>query len=513
MRALVGGLVHESSTFATALTGPTTLADFAVHAGADLVDEFTGTNTCVGGFLAGCAAAGVTVVPTRHARAEPGATVEETAYRHLADALLASLRTDCELVLLDLHGAGVVGATASLEADLLRSVRAVVGPGPVVAVVLDLHGNLPPEVGELADVVVGFQEYPHTDMAERARRATAVAVATARGRVRPQTRQLRLPMVLPPSPTDEGPARELRELARAAEREPGVLACTVFHGFPYADTPQAGTSLVTVVDGDPDRADRVNERLAGWLWRHREAFRPDQLLPADAVARASTDTPVVLGDAADNPGGGATGDGTDLLRAILDAGVRACFATLHDPEAVNAAVAAGTGATVRLRLGGRHGTVSGPPLPVTARVDAVSDGRVVQRSVRQGKTVEFGRCVRLAVGAVDLVVASNRVQVFDPEILLLHDIDPANYPLVAVKSAYHFRSGFRYLGRPTSAVDGPGLTGRRIERLTPRTTSARLWPMDPYATWPAAVGEPTGRVPHGLTHRRKPPTHQIGGGL
>jgi microcystin degradation protein MlrC len=490
MRAIVAGIAHESSTFATAVTGATTLADFAVHTGTDLVDEFIGSNTCVGGYLAACAEAGVAVLPGLHARAEPAGAVAYPAYIALRERLLATLRTDCELILLDLHGAGVLGAEDSLELDLLRAVRAAVGPSPVLAVTVDLHANLPPELCQLVDVLVGFHEYPHTDMAERARRAAGIAVATARGQVRPRLRLRRLPMVLPPSPTDGGPAARLRDLARDAEREPGVLACTVLHGFPYADTPQAATSVLTVVDGDDTRGDTVNDRLAGWLRTHREEFRPEPLSCTDAVS-AGTGGQVIIGDAADNPGGGGSGDGTYLLHAIVDAGVPACFATLFDPAAVARAADAGTGATVELALGGRHGVFSGRPLHVRARVDGVADGRVVQQRVRRGKPVDFGRCVRLGIGPLDLVVASRRVQVFDPQILLRLGIEPERYPVVAVKSAYHFRAGFAALGARSLAADAPGLTSRLIDELTPRGPSAARWPMNPSPVdWMEHTDEP-----------------------
>lgn len=489
MRAAVAGLVHESSTFATAVTGGTTLADFAVHTGTELMVEFTGTATCVGGYLAACADAGVEVVPAFHARAEPAGAVDRTAYERLRERLLATLPPGIPVVLLDLHGAGVIDNGGSLEVPLLHATRNAVGPEVVLAVTLDLHANVPPDLLSHADIVVGLHEYPHVDMAQRARRAAEAAFAAARGRVRPHTRQFRLPMVLPPSPTDAGPARELRDLARAAEQRPGVLACTVFHGFPYADTPQAGTSVITVTDGDDQLAAAVNEDVAGWVWRHRDRFRPVETSPDHAVAHArrGATRPVVVGDAADNPGGGGSGDGTYLLGAILAAGVRACFATLHDPAAVGRAARAGLGATVDLALGGRHGAASGPPLAVRGRVEAITDGHLIQQSVRRGKAVDFGQCVRLRVGAADLVVASNRVQVFDPQVFALHGIDPADYPLVAVKSAYHFRAGFRHLAGTLLTVDGPGLTSRRVDLMTPRRATAHLWPMAPSAPDRSAV--------------------------
>lgn len=184
MRALVGGIVHESSTVMVPVTGPTRSTDFDVHTGGEVVAEFAGTNTMVGGYLAACGRLGITPVAALHARAEPGAAVDPAAYTDLERRFvrLARAAAPVDLVLLDLHGAGALVSGESLDLALLRRVRALVGPGVPVAVTLDLHANLPAEVAELADVVVGVQEYPHTDMAVRAERAAgAAAAAQARG--------------------------------------------------------------------------------------------------------------------------------------------------------------------------------------------------------------------------------------------------------------------------------------------------------------------------------------------
>ncbi|PPK64837.1 M81 family metallopeptidase [Actinokineospora auranticolor] len=487
-RALIAGLVHESSTFMVEVMGPTTADDFTVHAGSDLVAAFADTNTVVGGYLAACARHRAAGVPALHARAEPGAALAQDAVSVLLERLLdrASRVGAVDVVLLDLHGAGATAAGESVDLVVLRAVRAMVGTGVPIAATLDLHGNVGDEVAAIADVVVGYQEYPHTDMAARAERAADIAFAQRAGRARPVTAVLRLPMLIPPSTTASGAAADARDLARAAEAESGVLACTVFHGFPYADTPQTAVSVATVVDGDRAHADRVNRRLADWLWAHRADFTvptraPEEVVPA---ALSAPTFPVVIGDGTDNPGCGAPGDGTYLLRALLDHDARACFATIHDPAAVSAAIAAGVGARVPVALGGRHGWASGPPVEAEALVRSITDGRVVQQAMRRGKALDFGRCARLRVGTVDVVVATRRSQVFDPEILLLHGIDPARYDLVAVKSVTHFRAGFAAVAADLVVADAPGPLSRDITALPRTGPTAARWPVDPGTRFP-----------------------------
>jgi microcystin degradation protein MlrC len=276
-----------------------------------------------------------------------------------------------------------------------------------------------------------------------------------------------------------------------------VLAGTVFHGDPDADTPQSAASVVTVADGSPAVADEVNRRIAAWLWDSRERFRIDTRTPAEAVAEALTlpDRPVVIGDGTDNPGCGATGDSTYLLQALIDSGANACFAALHDPAAVAAATAAGVGSTVDLTIGGQHGWASGPPIQCTATVRSITDGVVVHQAMRRGKTLRFGPGVRLRLATVDVVVTSRRSQVFDPEILLLHGIMPQRYDIVAVKSVIHFQAGFAGIGGHMLVADAPGPLSRRIDTLPRTGPTAARWPMNPLAAPGDPARDEQGRQP------------------
>lgn len=56
--------------------------------------------------------------------------------------------------------------------------------------------------------------------------------------------------------TDDEPMRALIQLAREIETRPGILAATIFGGFPMADIPEAGISAVVVADGDQAAAQR-----------------------------------------------------------------------------------------------------------------------------------------------------------------------------------------------------------------------------------------------------------------
>ena len=78
--------------------------------------------------------------------------------------------------------------------------------------------------------------------------------------------------------------------------------------------------------------------------------------------------PVVVADVWDNPGGGVAGDGTLILRRMIERGIDDfAVATIWDPVAVTFCLAAGEGAHIQLRFGGKAGPDGGAPIDAKSR--------------------------------------------------------------------------------------------------------------------------------------------------
>ncbi|MBZ0237271.1 MAG: M81 family metallopeptidase, partial [Deltaproteobacteria bacterium] len=90
-----------------------------------------------------------------------------------------------DVVLLFMHGAMVADGYDDCEGDTLARVRAIVGPDAVIGIELDLHCHLTELMRTSADVIVTFKEYPHVDVADRARELYPLCVAARRGEIRP----------------------------------------------------------------------------------------------------------------------------------------------------------------------------------------------------------------------------------------------------------------------------------------------------------------------------------------
>jgi microcystin degradation protein MlrC len=442
--------------------------------------------------IGAAAGAGLALAPSVAASASPAGRVTRDIFGHVKDRMLADLRRGGPFagVLLDLHGAMVPEGMDDGEGDLIAAVRKEVGPEIPIAVTLDFHTNLSEAMVRGADLLHGYKTYPHVDMAERGVEATERLLDLIAGRIRP-TAAFRKPPILPPlgsQGTARGPMRRLYDLAAEMERDARVVSVSIFAGFPHADIPDAGLGVYVVTDGVPALAESLAEELARTAWTHRHEFVHRGLPVKDAVARglAADGRPIVLADMADNTGGGAAGDGTEVLRELLRVGARsAVVACLWDPAAVQECVRAGVGNRVTLSVGGKVDDRHGAPITVTGTVRTLSDGRFVHKGpMMRGLPGRLGPTAVLEVDGVKVILISLRWQTLDPEMLRFVGIEPVEEKIVVVKSTIHYRAAFEPIAREIVEVDAPGLSSSNLARFDFERIRRPIFPLDPDASYP-----------------------------
>jgi microcystin degradation protein MlrC len=485
LRVALASFQHETHSFAPHRTR---LCDFEIAAGAELPRRARGTRTALGGFVDGIEALGAELVPLVAAGATPSGVSEAAAWHALRDRLEGALLRagPVDALALALHGAAIAEGADDVEAELCQRLRDLVGPGVPIVATFDLHGNVAQATADALSLALPCRTYPHVDTRERALEACSFLPDLVARRIAPVTRVERLPLLVPATTTLSGVGAEVS--ARCAEERgrAGVLACDFFHGFPYGDVPCAGASVVVTTDGGRALAREAARRVARFVWERREEFRARTLGCAEAVARALAlpGRPIVIAETSDNPGGGAPGDGTHLLRALVAAGARdACFGAIADPAVARAAHAAGVGALLDVELGGKTDSLHGSPLRARAEVVALSDGRFAPRAMLGGVALDLGPSARLRIGAVDVLVTSRRQQVFDDELFRVHGIEVREKKIVALKSSHHFRAGFGAVAAEILTADPPGLTTLRLDAFERTRTPRPIWPLDPAAHW------------------------------
>jgi microcystin degradation protein MlrC len=433
---------------------------------------------------------GWTLVEGMMAFAEPAGITTREAWDSLREELLADLRAamPVDLVLLGLHGAMVAEGCDDCEGELLRLVRSIVGPAVVVGALLDPHNHLSEAMVRHADVLVESKEYPHIDFLERTVELIDLCVATARGEIRPQAAVADTAMALVVHTTRE-PGRGFVARMQALEGRDGVLSVSLTHGFAWGDVPDMGTKVLVYTDARQDaggaRGRAIAQQLVDELRSLREHFCPstlgldvDEALDA-AIANpgpAAGRGPVVLADMSDNPGGGAAGDATFILRRVLERGLAGvAMGPLWDPLAARFAFEAGVGARLSLRIGGKVSPMSGDPVDADCRVLALK--RNMAMTGLGGESVPLGDCALVETAGVKIVLATMRTQAYGTDLFTGLGVELAQERIVVVKSSQHFHAAYAPIASKVVYVDAPGSVSARLDALPYRKIRRPKWPL------------------------------------
>ena len=492
MRLFLAMMSHETNTFSNISTDRRQFETRGLHYGGEIIEAFRGTGTCLSGMIDAATRRGATLIPSVAAAASPAGRVTRDIYGHVKERMLRDLKAagTVDGVLLDLHGAMVTEGHDDGEGDLISAVRQVVGPSVPIAVSLDFHGNISDTMVREADLLHGYKTYPHVDMGERGVEATERLLDVIGKRLRP-TAALRKPPLLPPlgnQGTARGPMHRLYAMAEEMEKDPKVISISIFAGFPHADIPEAGFGVYVVTDNDQALADRLADQIADTAWAHRHEFMHSGLPVREAVARAfaAEGQPIVLADMADNTGGGAAGDGTEVLRELVRVGARSTIvACIWDPQAVARCVEAGVGGSVTLEVGGKVDQRHGPPLRVTGLVRTLFDGRFVHKGpMARGLPGRLGTTAVLDVNDIKVILISYRWQTLDPEMIRFVGLDPLDHKILVVKSTIHYRAAFEPIAHEIIEVDAPGLSSSNLGRFDFRRIRRPIFPLDPDTRYP-----------------------------
>jgi len=428
------------------------------------------------GFLDACDRSGIETVPTCAAWAIPHGVVERSAYDTLKQEFLTRIgQADAiDGVYLCLHGSMIVDGLDDPEGDLLEAVRGLIGAKPLVAS-LDFHGNVTGRIAKHADILVGYNSFPHTNLFEVGQKAATLA-RRWHGRTADLRRIfIKIPMIVPMERMtivgDEPMVRIIRELERL-EEEDGILALSAYGVQCWLDIDEMGCSLLGVVRKDQlDFAMRELRRIAQEFWGLRQTFLDFPFLsPEEAIRQglACPDQPIVLNEPSDNVGAGATGDSTYILEALLKLDVTApSMLSIVDPEAVDAAIRAGVGNTLEMPIGGKINKRFSQPLPVRGTVRTIFDGRYRYAGpMFHGVETSMGRTAVLEINSCIFVELSELpVWTIDPEHYRCVGLVPERMKFIVVKSQGSFKAAYEGLAKRVLYLDTPGISGSNLLRL------------------------------------------------
>jgi len=236
---------------------------------------------------------------------------------------------------------------------------------------------------------------------------------------------------------------------------------------------------------DHDLAGSLAAEMARQAWELREQFWvSERVAPAAAVRQAAAADRglIILSDTGDSVYGGAPGDSTVILRELLAQQI-ACLALVPviDPEALEAAMAAGVGAEIHVQLGGKVDCVYSQPVPISGRVAAISNGVTVNLADRG--ICDLRRTALLEVGQIRIVLLDHRSFAINHPILYTHlGLDISDAQMVVVKTASNFQF-FQDWRKGLIRVDSPGMTQSDLAAFEWKRISRPIYPLDALDNW------------------------------
>ena len=498
-RIAIGGFQHETNTFAPSK------AEYAafeagggwpgVKYGEPIFGAVEGANIPAAGAIQALRALGHDLVGTAWAAASPSAHVTADAFERILNGLIQNLKDagPVDGVYLDLHGAMVSEQFEDGEGEILRRVRAVVGPRVPIVASLDLHANVTRAMVETVDAMVAYRTYPHVDMADTGARAARLLEQMLKTgqRMAGGFHTLDYLTGISSQCSFIEPCRSIyKDLSDLETKNNCVLSFTP--GFPMADFEECGMSVFGF-GSDQKNTQLAVEHLRRIVADAEKDFALELHPAGDAVRRArergEPGKPVVLADTQDNPGAGGNGDTTGLLKALIQQNAPdAVLGLLIDAPSAQRAHEAGKGATLVFSLGGLSRIEGDSPLSGEFTVERLADGRFTCTGpMFKGFRMTLGNMALLrsrAAPGVRVVLASRKVQAADQEMFRHLGVEPRTQRILALKSSVHFRADFEPLAREVLVVKAPGpaLADPAEFNWTKLRKGIRLRPLGPERT-------------------------------
>ncbi len=484
-RVLLAGLFHETHTF---LEETTTLHDFQVLCGEEML-RCSGDSSPLGGVLESASEYGWEVIPAVDYRASPSATVEDEVVERFWLGLESCLQQPIDAVYLVLHGAMVSQSMDDVEGEILERLRRSIGPTIPIYGVVDLHANFTQRMASFANCLVAYRQNPHTDARQAAKLAAELLQRTlVTGRL-PKMNWRHPPLMWPPTGTGTAvdPMQSLERIARELEsRFPDLWAVNVCAGFAFADTSDTGVSFAIASVGEESEAQVALAELETLAIKNQSDGNAKESSIAEVFSRLDP-LPTgltVLVEPSDNIGGGASGDSTGLLRALIEYSISNAAIAINDPVAVQelSMLAIGTHAT--LAIGGHSSKLDAGPLVLDVEHQRFGNG-LFQLEDKQshlasmsGDSFDMGQCAVVRHGGLTILLTSNRTPPFDLGQWRSQGIEPEKLSVIVVKAAVAHRRAYDPIAARMFWVDTPGPCTSNLRMLPYQKIQRPIFPLD-----------------------------------
>lgn len=492
-RIAFGRFMQETNSFSTV---PTTLEDFKrthyIEEGSQLINICMPQNTEVEGFLKNLELSGfvkafleetdlkIEIVPILSAWSISGGPVDIETFKlvskNIEETLSKSGKIDA--VFFALHGALGVEDKQDPEAELLETIKKVVGKDTPVAVTMDLHANLTKEKIQNIDILCGYRTNPHRDMFKTGYRAGKILIDKLAGRVKPTSTWRALPMIMGGGNTIDllPPMNSIFKRMKQIEEDPRVLTCSLFMCHPFLDNPDLGWSVYVSTDNSQYLAEQIADEIAERAWGVRDKKPPEfisveKMLEDVRKSKLSRKLGcVAVCDASDVVGAGGTGENTAILNALLDQGKDLIsYIPIRDPDAIEEVWSKNEGDNVELIVGGKLQPEINEPV--------IIEGKLLTKK----ENPYFGKMVVIDAEHIKLVITEGYAMPMKPAFYEDVGLNVSKADIVIVKNFFHFRIYFLLKSLKSLYVKTKGITD--LDRCLTIKTNYPVYPKDKIDDW------------------------------
>ena len=479
-KIFLSGIYHETHTF---LSQPTTLNDFLINIGDEIVKKNTDNGSPTDGFIEFASKKNWDIIPGIQMAARPSGIVDLDAENFFDKNFFEKLEQHCEnidAIFLILHGAMVSKNHDDFEGDLLEKINHFLKNKklsiPIVAV-LDLHANVSDKMIDNSTCVYAYRKNPHSDSRDAAIKAALILSDIL---TNPNVNQInyKTKCILPP--TGVGTANDpmksiLYEANKIEKNDKDIICINVMAGHSYADIADCGFSLNCCRKGDVNVAKNYLATLTNVLKSKIDFAYPKENTLEEALEKIKSlpkqDKPILLIEPADNIGGGTPGDATDLLSRLLQSDHEGIVAIINDPAAVKECYHHQVGEEIELNIGAKFDDFHGSPIKLKATIQKLSDGKFTLENKQSHLASMMGMNIDMGLSAViknkqlTLLLTSIKTTPMDIGQLISQDIDPAKAKFIVVKAAVSHKDAYDPIASYSFYIDSQGLCTSNLKRL------------------------------------------------
>jgi microcystin degradation protein MlrC len=227
------------------------------------------------------------------------------------------------------------------------------------------------------------------------------------------------------------------------------------------------------------------KELADMAWQQRAGGIPQEHDLDDVLRDFKPDPrgPVLLVEPADNIGGGAPGDCTDVMRALLKHDVQGAGVVIADAKAVRALERVPVGGHATIAIGGRGSRLDLGPVTLEVELVSRSDGRFDLEDMKSqivvlGRKIDMGQTAVVRHRGLTILLTSKRLAPMDLGQWRSQGITPEKFSVIGVKAAVGHRRAYDPIASASFTVRTRGPCTSDLKQLPYKHIRRPVYPLD-----------------------------------